>query len=89
MEVVFGKTTLDKTYEKAIQVSKENNNKVIEYVILSDQEFEECVEDVPLRNVVSFKLSRTNSISELFYYYGIYFIKQIPLDYIKICMRKS
>ena len=84
MKVVFGKSALDKIYEKVCDVLKENNNKTIEYVILSEQEFEECVIDVPLYNMVV--INNSGTVSELFVHYGIYFIKQIPLDYAYIGM---
>lgn len=90
MKVVFGKTMLDKTYEKACQVAKENNNKPIEYVILNDLEFALCWSELPsCREVFSnVGMSEQNSTDDtkLFKYKDVYFIKQIPLDYAYIGM---
>ena len=76
MKVVFGKTMLDKTYEKACQVAKENNNKPIEYVILNDLEFALCWSELPsCREVFSnVGMSEQNSTDDtkLFKYKDIY-----------------
>lgn len=85
MKVVFVKTSLETAYEKLMERLNEhgkNDVSCIDYVILSREEFNACVVDIPVKDLIGVDLAGDNVyVSKVFSYNGVWFIEQIPLDY--------